>query len=648
MAFTIGPETDKKTWYQAISLVSIIKAFIIFELTYLILVNAALQLPLTQTVVNLMRPDKFQVTWVNAWTWFPTRLYATGIAANGQTRSQQWQLQATEASASISLLPLVLKRVNLNDVRVTNVDYRQRPRLKADQDYSARLPYYPDITGREILPAETSRWKKKKPWKVNIRNLSASGQHSYWIYQFSGVGEGSFVVNLTAESAGGPFSLDGQAIDITLSEAYLNGTEEVFSRAKVSGKIGFSPFVPMENKGMRKLAFLMLDADIDLDTRSLEFLNLFTTELGNVFINGSGRAEGQLLYHHGNLLEGTRLSVFADDLRVSLMNLGISGNGRLQIASTSDALRPLRMSIDYNELEMTRDNDLEAFLVGSGLELVFDGSNHILPKQGASLNSLLKEPQRRTWGKNSQVSAIIESAKITDLSIINFYLPEHIPLKIKEGEAHLTANIQAEAQSMSGEVQLNSTDLQMQYDQQQMAGDLDMDLTINDGGIWGRRVDFSGSTVMLDDVVVAGDNEDFQQESWFAQLDFTRAQMIWHHPPQLDATAKINISDSRPVTAFFANQGFNQRWLSKAITLDEIQGTTQFKLMDNTLIVPHAHAISDKVELGAKVVFGNNRREGVIYARYEKLDVLLKMSGKKNNLDVIDARKTYVRYKLPQ
>jgi hypothetical protein len=648
VASTRKPESQANVWYRAVSLLSIIKAFVIFELAYLVLINGALQLPLTQTVVNLIRPDKFQVKWDNAWTWFPTRVYATGIAANGQTRSQQWQLQATEASASISLLPLVLKRVRLKDVRVTNVDYRQRPRLKADEDYGARLPYYPDIAGRETLPVETSPRKKKKPWKVNITNLSASGQHSYWIYQFSGVGEGSFAADLTAESAGGPFSLDGQEMNITLNEAYLNGTEEVFSRAKISGKIGFSPFVPMENKGIRKLAFLMLDADIDLDTRSFEFINLFTTDLGGVFINGSGRAEGRLLYHQGDLLEGTDLSIFADDLRVSLMDLGISGNGRLRIASTSDALRPLRMRIDYNELEIRRDEDLEAFVVGSGLELVFDGSNHLLPDQGASSNSLLEEPQKRTWGENTQVSAIIESAKITDLSILNYYLPERIPLKIKEGEAYLTANLQAEAQAMSGEAQLRSTDLQMQYEQQQIAGDLHMDLTIEDGGIWGRQVDFSGSTVLLDNVAIVGEKEQFQQEDWSAQLDFNRAQMIWQQPPQLDATAQINISDSRPVTAFFKNQSFKQRWLSKAITLEDIQGTTQFKLLNNTLIVPQAHAVSDKVELGAKVIFGNSRREGVIYVRYEKLDAVLKMSGKKNNLDVIGARKTYGRYKLPQ
>ena len=56
-------------------------------------------------------------------------------------------------------------------------------------------------------------------------------------------------------------------MNVRLDKAYLNGTEEVFSQASVSGNIGFSPFVPMENKGMRKLAFLMLGVDLDLETR---------------------------------------------------------------------------------------------------------------------------------------------------------------------------------------------------------------------------------------------------------------------------------------------------------------------------------------------------------------------------------------------
>ena len=39
------------------------------EVIYVILFNLALQLPLTQTLINQIKPDKFHVTWQKAWTW---------------------------------------------------------------------------------------------------------------------------------------------------------------------------------------------------------------------------------------------------------------------------------------------------------------------------------------------------------------------------------------------------------------------------------------------------------------------------------------------------------------------------------------------------------------------------------------------------
>ena len=66
------------------------KWLLLLEVGYLLLFNGALRLPLTQDIVNLIRPEKFNVSWERAWTWYPFRVHAEGISANGQTRKQQW------------------------------------------------------------------------------------------------------------------------------------------------------------------------------------------------------------------------------------------------------------------------------------------------------------------------------------------------------------------------------------------------------------------------------------------------------------------------------------------------------------------------------------------------------------------------------
>ena len=94
----------------------------------MVIFNIALNVPLTQELINRIKPDKFSVSWNSAWTLYPFRIQATDVAANGQTRSQQWQFQSGEASASISLLPLIVKSVNLNHIEAEDVTYFQRPR----------------------------------------------------------------------------------------------------------------------------------------------------------------------------------------------------------------------------------------------------------------------------------------------------------------------------------------------------------------------------------------------------------------------------------------------------------------------------------------------------------------------------------------
>ena len=103
-------------------LIHVVKWLLIAQLSYLLLVNAALQLQLTQDLINLIRPEKFQVSWQDAHSWYPFRAEVKGLSASGQTRSQQWQLKASQASGSISLLALIGKEVRLHDVQSLDID----------------------------------------------------------------------------------------------------------------------------------------------------------------------------------------------------------------------------------------------------------------------------------------------------------------------------------------------------------------------------------------------------------------------------------------------------------------------------------------------------------------------------------------------
>ena len=60
---------------------------VVAEFAYLLIINTLLYLPITQDVVNMIRPEKFQVSWERAWSLYPFRLNADGIATQTQARS---------------------------------------------------------------------------------------------------------------------------------------------------------------------------------------------------------------------------------------------------------------------------------------------------------------------------------------------------------------------------------------------------------------------------------------------------------------------------------------------------------------------------------------------------------------------------------
>jgi hypothetical protein len=307
------------------------------EIAYLLVINAALNVPLTQTLINRIKPEKFVVYWEQAWSWYPFRVHVRGIAANGQTRSQEWEVRAPAASASVSILPLLWRTVKVSNVDALDIVYFQRPRPKADKDYAAIRQYFPSIHGREMETAIPQLPPKKtgNGWKVSVADAHASGKHLFWIYQFQGELTGELQADVTYQSRGGPFSLSNSHADVVIDSLRINNDLSILSQGSLQGSIGFSPFVPSKNRGLKSLAFMSVDADIGAHLEDLDFLSFYLNNLFDMNINGAGELTGHVRYTNGNLLPGTDLSIMARDLGLTAHPYRVAGAGNVMIGVTA-------------------------------------------------------------------------------------------------------------------------------------------------------------------------------------------------------------------------------------------------------------------------------------------------------------------------
>ena len=625
----------------------ILISLLALELGYLVVVNGALQLQITQDLVNKIRPEKFYVSWERAWSWYPFRVHAEGVFANGQARTQQWEVTATSASGSLSVLPLILKHVYLSNLQAESIDYRQRPRLKADVDYTNRLAYFPEIKGRQIVPVETAELKKKRPWKIHINDLQATGEHRFWVYNLQGTASGPATGNLYTETRRGAFWLDVEQFELDLGPAFLNGNAEAFRGGTVAGSLGFSPLVRAENPGRRMLRFAYLDADLDLAVDSLDFINMLTGNLGNFSITGAGQVQGRLSISDGFVRAGTQLSATADNLGVDMYDINVLGKGVVNIHTPETEDTPLGLDVQYDQLTATRAEEPAPFLIGETLHLEYRGSNFITPDPSLGLADLWDDEEARQRRADNSLNLFIERATVPDMSALNYHLPPETALQFAGGTTELNADIFFGEELLNGTIKLDSTATQVQIDEQRLKADLDIDMNLAGGNPRTFTADFSGSTLRLFNVYVEGEKEQFEGDYWSTSLEVSTGEGTFAQPIELSAKSLITVSDTRPLVALFKNRSRTPKWLGNMMSVKNLNGEAEMQLTGGKLKVPLAYVDSEKAEVGIKATFFEGEREGVVYARFKKLDTLVKRLDGKRNVDVIKARGKFEAYELP-
>ena len=626
----------------------IVGIVVIAQLAYLLIINTALHLSITQDLVNKIKPEKFQVSWERAWSFYPFRVHAEGIVANGQSRTQQWEVLATSGSGSIALLPLVLKEVYISDIEATDIDYRQRPRLKPERDYSQLLAYFPPITGREVVPVETTPLKSKRPWKIHLSGLQAQGNHRFWVFNIQGTASGSATGDMYMETRRGKFWLDVANADLNLGPAYLNGSAQAYKGGTLQGALGFTPLIRSEHRGKRMLRFGYTDVQLDVGMENFNFINIFTTGLGDLDITGAGQVEGRLVLRDGYVRAGTQLKASANNLGVTIRDVDISGQGTVLIHTPADADSPMGLSVGYESLRATEVGASEPFLKGNTLRLDYSGSNYIYPDPDKSFQELWADDAARKRRAMNTFNLLINDATVIDMATFNRYLPPESPYTFAGGTTRLDANIAFGEESMNGAIQLDSTAVKIQVDEQSFEADIDADIAIPSGIPREFKANLSGSTLRLFNVRVDGNEENFDGDYWSAALELTSAEGTVQQPLALDAKATLSVSDTRPLVAFVDNKSNPPKFLSNLMAVKDLSGEAEVHFSNGKTTIPLAYVNSEKAEVAVKATFYDGERDGVAYARFKKLDALLKRENGKRKVVVTKSREKFDQYEIPK
>lgn len=497
-------------------------AVILFEAVYLSLINLALQLPVTQTLVNQIKPEKFAVTWEKAWTWHPFRVHARGVSANGQTGTQQWQAEAPAASASISILPLLAKTVSIHSVVAADLEYYQRPRPRPGKDYAATRAFFPPIKGRELdrQPVTPAPKKKGNGWKITVEGIHATGDHRFWVYQMKGKASGDLQASVNFETRGGPFSLDNGEMDINIQSLSINDEPMISSESSLEGTLEFAPFVPSENKGVRSMAFLKADVRLDAGMENLDFLNFYLRNLQGMTLGGNGRLSGRLVYNLGTVMPPTSLAVIADHLHLDLHAYKARGTGDITIHVDSDEPEQLGFDIRFATVDLIHQEDATSHFTGENLVFAAAGTTVLIPWD--TLQSGI-----------SHVSVEIPRVRAPDLKVYQRYIPTKLALVIEGGEGQLEGRARLTRTDFEGSLELQSTAADISMTDYRFRADLELGVNINAPEFGSGKLDVSGTSVKLNSArLIRGDDSD--ASPWNASISVDQGHIVV--PRKADAT----------------------------------------------------------------------------------------------------------------
>lgn len=511
-----------KKWLVRAALVAVI-----LEVVYVVVINTALNLPYTQTLINDIKPQKFAVYWEKAWSIRPFKVHVRGISANGQSSSQQWQVDSPAASASISLLPLLGRTVDIHGLKVADVKYSQRPRPKAGKDFADTRQFFPVIKDRkpERTPSVQPSKKKGKPWHIELTNAHARGSHRLWIYQIQSDFHGDVKTDFAIQTRRGPLSLRNGVVDLNLDTLLVNGNREIVNQGHIRGTIELGPFVPSENKGAKMLAFLKAAITVDTQAESLAFLNLYLNRFHGMKVNGAGKLSGLIAMEGGKLKPNTDLKVSARELTMDLLSYHTEGTGNIHI--NVDAANPdtAQVAIAFGALKAFHTDSEAPLLSGDGLEVKGKGATVVVPISNETFEA-------------NYLSVTIPSVKVPDLHAYQRYLPKKWSFKLHGGQGELQGSAELTNKGFSTHMKLVSEEADLGLKDYRFTTNLDMAISADCPSLVSSGIDISGTYIRLEKSRLSRQQQE-RSKPWHTSLAVEKGVVKLNLPEEISKEANI-------------------------------------------------------------------------------------------------------------
>lgn len=492
---------------------------------YLVLVNAALNLPATQSLLNRAQGGRLIIHWDRAWSILPFRLTVEGLRVTGQSWSQQFDVFAPSVSAGIDVPALFSRTLRFNDLETANLIVRFRPRPRPDKDDSELRPFYPEIPGMDPKLAADPVPTQAPGWLMVFDINRIGGSNDLWLAanRMTLVGEASGLI--VRQNKHGPLTISDGRLDLDLPSFSVAG-KEVSQGGTLTGSFALASFLPQENRGVKVLPFLSLDADVDLPIEGIDFLNFFLNSAADLTVGGNGRLVGHVAYDKGAFTPGADITIEAESLRVDLPPYSVSGAGTVR--ATVGHTRPdtLDARFAFSTIGAVHEPSAAPMFTGENIGIEVERSAIILP----DLNEE-KVPRR--------VALNLPNVSVPDISAYQRYLPDEWNAELVGGTGSLDGEASISAAALDFDLTLRSEEAEIRLTRNLFRSGFTLGVKAKGGtDATTARVDVSGTFVELDDSRVL-DRKGDASKPWHTRFVIATGEADFILPEDQDADTGV-------------------------------------------------------------------------------------------------------------
>jgi len=447
------------------------------------------------------------------------------------------------------------------------------------------------------------------PWSVRIAGARLTGIRE--------IGLGGFLLsgNAQAETTffydrDGTLSVERAAVAMPAGSFRVNGEPAAQNLAlKVEAQV--EPLGLAKRQGLASLRSVSASGTIRGRISSLGFLGAYFAKTPWLAVQGQGGLTADVKLEHGRFAAGSRLSVSASPVRVTIFDSLATGTGNVGAAvepSKTGVRTSLRVRFQQFGLADLSQKGRPAYLRGRGLQI-----SAVAP---GALDLTAPAP-------DFDASLDLPDAEVPDLAVYNALIPEETGLSILSSPGRVRMRLQASTAThqAQGSATLTSDAARIQFQNLELGGRLKLYAPLVSPDLVGRRFNLKGLRLEMD----GASYHDVQGEApaeaspWWMRAELDAGSLVWGAPLSLRGQGRIDMKSSGPLLLLFAQRSRFLRWFDDALNVENVTARGVLRLGNGEVEVESLQATGGPMEVRTRMIFSKVRRRGDLYVRYGRL-----------------------------